>query len=99
LGPPAEELKLQEQMGKINARVNSQEAGRRADDLQARLQKRMEQLDREARSQHCRQLRSAGWWLCQQGYLQTLPGGRLQHRHTLWRPKPLAPALVHRHGG
>ena len=44
----AESLKLQEQAGKPNARLNSQEARRRADDLQARLQKRMEQLDLEA---------------------------------------------------
>jgi hypothetical protein len=44
----AEELKLQEQAGKPNARLNSQEARRRADELQARLQKRMEQLDLEA---------------------------------------------------
>jgi superfamily II DNA or RNA helicase len=44
----AEELKLQEQAGKINARLNSQEARRRADDLQGRLQKRMEQLELES---------------------------------------------------
>jgi len=44
----AEELKLQEQAGKVNAKVNSQEARRRADDLQARLQKRLEQLDQES---------------------------------------------------
>lgn len=43
----AEELKLQEQAGKANARLNSQEAGRRADEMQARLQKRMAQLDLE----------------------------------------------------
>ncbi len=47
----AEELKLQEQAtsapGK-GLRLNSQEARRRADELQARLQKRMEQLDLEA---------------------------------------------------
>jgi superfamily II DNA or RNA helicase len=43
----AETLKLQEQAGKVNARLNSQEARRRADDLQGRLQKRMEQLDLE----------------------------------------------------
>jgi len=35
----AEELKLQEQAGKPNARLNSKEARRRADELQARLQK------------------------------------------------------------
>ena len=43
----AAELKLQEQAGRPNARLNSQEARRRADDLQARLQKRLEQLDLE----------------------------------------------------
>ena len=37
----AEQLKLQEQAGKASARLNSQEARRRADDLQARLQKRL----------------------------------------------------------
>lgn len=42
------ELKLQEQAGKQGARLNSQEARRRADDLQARLHRRMEQLDLEA---------------------------------------------------
>lgn len=44
----AEELKLQEQAGKINARLNSQEARRRADDMQARLERRLAELDREA---------------------------------------------------
>ncbi|GMV79773.1 MAG: hypothetical protein AMXMBFR7_09570 [Planctomycetota bacterium] len=43
----AEDLKAQEQAGKTNAKLNSQEARRRADDLQSRLQKRLEQLDRE----------------------------------------------------
>ena len=36
----AEQLKLQEQAGKPNAKLNSAEARKRADDLQARLQKR-----------------------------------------------------------
>jgi hypothetical protein len=44
----AQDLKFQEQAGKSNARLNSQEASRRADDLQSRLQRRMEQLDLEA---------------------------------------------------
>jgi SNF2 family DNA or RNA helicase len=44
----AEELKAQEQAGRTNARLNSQEARRRADELQGRLQKRMEQLDLES---------------------------------------------------
>ena len=44
----AEELKLQEQAGKSNARLNSTEARKRADLLQARLQKRLEELRLEA---------------------------------------------------
>jgi len=44
----AEELKLQEQAGKPNARLNSQEARRREEELAARLKKRMEQLDQES---------------------------------------------------
>lgn len=44
----AEQLKLQERAGKAGARLNSQEARRRADELQARLEKRLAELDREA---------------------------------------------------
>ncbi len=45
----AEELKLQEQAGKPNAKLNSGEARKRADLLQGRLQKRLEELKLEAR--------------------------------------------------
>src|SRR3989454_2142394 len=41
----AEQLKLQEQSGKPNARLNSGEARKRADGLQGRLEKRMEGLE------------------------------------------------------
>jgi len=44
----AEQLKLQEQAGRPNARQNSQEARKRADILQGRLQKRLEELRLEA---------------------------------------------------
>ncbi len=44
----AEELKLQEAAGKSNARLNSGEARKRADILQGRLQKRLEDLKLEA---------------------------------------------------
>jgi superfamily II DNA or RNA helicase len=44
----AQKLKLEEQAGKVNARLNSREARRRADQLQARLRKRLEQLDLES---------------------------------------------------
>jgi len=41
----AEDLKLQEQAGRVNTRLKSSEARRRADDLQARLWKRLGQLN------------------------------------------------------
>lgn len=44
----AEELKLQEQAGRPNAKLNSGEARKRADILQGRLQKRLEELRLEA---------------------------------------------------
>ena len=44
----AEELKLQEQAGKTGTRLNSGEARKRADMLQARLRKRLEDLKLEA---------------------------------------------------
>ncbi len=44
----AEELKLQEQAGRPNAKLNSGEARKRADLLQGRLQKRLEDLRLEA---------------------------------------------------
>ena len=44
----AEQLKLQEQAGNLNARLNSGEARKRADGLQARLQKRLDELKLEA---------------------------------------------------
>ena len=43
----AADLQMQEQAGKPNARLNSGEARRRADDLQARLQKRMNEIQLE----------------------------------------------------
>lgn len=43
----AEQLKLQEQAGKSHARLNSGEARKRADLLQARLERRMDELTRE----------------------------------------------------
>lgn len=44
----AEQLKLQEQAGKPNAKLNSGEARKRADNLQARLEKRLQELRLEA---------------------------------------------------
>ena len=43
----AEQLRLQEQAGKTNARLNSGEARKRADNLQTRLERRLDELIRE----------------------------------------------------
>ncbi len=43
----AEQLKAQEQAGKVGARLNSGEARKRADGLQARLEKRIDEIKRE----------------------------------------------------
>lgn len=43
-----EELKLQESAGKINAKLNSSEARKRADALQSRLEKRFKEIDLES---------------------------------------------------
>jgi SNF2 family DNA or RNA helicase len=45
----AAELKAQEQAGRINARLNSEMARRRADDLQGRLERRLAELDQDRR--------------------------------------------------
>ena len=43
----AEDLKLQEQAGRVNARLNSGQARQRADRLQERLHKRLAELEQE----------------------------------------------------
>src|SRR5690606_39751583 len=43
----AHQLRLEEKAGKPNARMNSQRAQQRADELAARLQRRMEELELE----------------------------------------------------
>jgi hypothetical protein len=61
----AEQLKLQEQAGRAGARLNSQEARRRADDLQARLQAPSGRTGpRGAKSRRCRRWCWAGSWSC-----------------------------------
>ena len=43
----ASELKMKEEAGKSNQKLNSDNAQRRADDLQARLEKRLSELEEE----------------------------------------------------
>ncbi|MDR7409460.1 MAG: helicase-related protein [Armatimonadota bacterium] len=76
----AEELRLQELAGKPAARLNSQEARRRADDLAARLKKRMEQLDLEAQISALPPVVMGGFVVAPAGLLakmrgETLPAG------------------------
>ena len=74
----AEDLKFQEQAGKVNARVNSQEARRRADDLQARLQLRMDQLNLEAQVSALPPVVLGGFVVVPAGLLALMDGASLR---------------------
>lgn len=73
----AEELKLQEQAGKINARLNSQEARRRADEMQARLEKRLAELDREAQLSALPPVALGGFVVVPSGLIASMVGSPL----------------------
>ncbi|MDJ1466193.1 helicase-related protein [Xanthocytophaga flava] len=45
----ARDLRKQEESGRLNAKLNSNEARKRADELQTRMQKRMQELDEESK--------------------------------------------------
>lgn len=70
----AEQLKLQEQAGKTGARLNSGEARKRADNLQARLQKRLEELRLEAQISPLPPVVLGGVLIVPQGLLNELKG-------------------------
>jgi superfamily II DNA or RNA helicase len=80
----AAQLRDQEQAGKPNARLNSQEARRRADDLQARLEKRLAELDKEARISALPPVVLGGFMVVPIGLLAAISGQKL--------PKPTSPA-------
>jgi SNF2 family DNA or RNA helicase len=71
----AEQLKLQEQAGKPNARLNSDEARKRADALQARLQKRMEELKLEKQIAPLPPVVLGGLLVIPAGMLAAMKGG------------------------
>ena len=71
----AEELKLQEQAGRLNARLNSGEARKRADALQARLQKRLEELKLEAQISPLPPVVLGGLLVVPMGLLAAMTGG------------------------
>ena len=70
----AEQLKLQEQAGKANARLNSGEARKRADGLQARLEKRLEELKQERQISPLPPVIIGGLMVVPVGMLQAMKG-------------------------
>jgi len=70
----AEELKLKEQAGKSNTRLNSGEARKRADNLQGRLQKRLEELKLEAQISPLPPVVLGGFLVVPLGLLKTMAG-------------------------
>lgn len=71
----AQDLKAQEQSGRINAKLNSELAQRRADDLQARLQRRIEELEQERHLSPLPPLVLGAALIIPQGLIQELRGG------------------------
>jgi hypothetical protein len=74
----AEDLRAQERAGKANARLNSQEARRRADELQARLAMRMDQLNLEAQVSALPPVILGGLVVVPAGLLAQMGGASLQ---------------------
>jgi SNF2 family DNA or RNA helicase len=74
----AEQLKAQEQAGKVNAKVNSNEARKRADLLQGRLQKRLDDLKLEAQISPLPPVVLGGFLVVPQGLLAQMTGQRPQ---------------------
>ena len=74
----SEQLKEQERAGKANARQNSGEARKRADELQARLQKRMEDIKRERQMAPLPPIVLGGLLVVPLGLLHAIGGGETQ---------------------
>ena len=70
----AAQLQFQEQAGRAPARLNSGEARRRADDLQARLEKRLAELDREAQMSALPPVVLGGLAIVPAGLIATMTG-------------------------
>ena len=73
----AEELKAQEKAGKPNARLNSQEARKRADLLQERLQHRLKELDLEAQISPLPPVIQGGFLVVPLGLIKAMQGKSL----------------------
>jgi len=71
----SEQLKLQEKAGKPNAKLNSDEARKRADNLQGRLQKRLEELKLEAQISPLPPVILGGLLVVPRGLIEAMTGG------------------------
>lgn len=71
----AADLKQKEAAGKTNARLNSQMAARRAEDLAARMQKRLAELDKERMISPAPPIVTGGALIIPRGLLTRLTGG------------------------
>lgn len=70
----AQQLKEKEAAGKPNAKLNSANAQRRADDLQARMQRRLAELEQEKKVSPCTPIIMGGALIIPQGLLNRLQG-------------------------
>lgn len=70
----AADLRLQEQAGKTNARLNSAKAKQRADELAARLQKRLSELEQERKFSPLPPVIVGGALIAPSGLLKSLQG-------------------------
>ena len=74
----AEELKIQEQAGRTNARLNSGKARQRADELEARLHRRMDELQKERQIAALSPVVTGGALIIPAGLLARIKGERCQ---------------------
>lgn len=81
----AADLRLQEQAGKPNAKLNSAKAQQRADDLAARLQKRLQELELERQLSPLPPVVVGGALVVSIGLLQRLKGKRTSTPNTFAR--------------
>jgi superfamily II DNA or RNA helicase len=83
----AADLQQQEIAGKLNAKINSAKARSRADELQGRLQKRMEDLQQERRLSPLPPVVIGGSLVVSMGLLQRLQGNQKANKHTFAQEK------------